>query len=102
MDLQERFLTAAGFDAAAIERVPAEQDAIERASELAQPGDLVCCMTGRVHEAIQWLRAHAEDAAAGTPRPACAPRQSDAARDAADDATGTPSSRHARRRQPRS
>ena len=41
MDLQERFLTAAGFDAAAIEREPAEQDAIERASELARPGDLV-------------------------------------------------------------
>ena len=39
-----------------------EQDAIERAAELAQPGDLVCCMTGRVHEAIQWLRAFAEQA----------------------------------------
>ena len=63
MDLQERFLTAAGFDAAAIERVPVEQEAIERAAELAQPGDLVCCMTGRVHEAIQWLRAHAEGSA---------------------------------------
>ncbi len=62
MDLQERFLAAAGFDAAAIERVPAEQDAIEHAAELARPGDLVCCMTGRVHEAIQWLRAHAEAA----------------------------------------
>ena len=65
MDLQERFLTAAGLDAAAIERVPVEQDAIERAAELAQPGDLVCCMTGRVHEAIQWLRAHAEAASGG-------------------------------------
>ena len=63
MDLQERFLTAAGFDADAIERVPVEQEAIERAAELAQPGDLVCCMTGRVHEAIQWLRAHAEGSA---------------------------------------
>jgi hypothetical protein len=63
MDLQERFLTAAGLDAGAIERVPAEQDAIALASELAQPGDLVCCMTGRVHEAIQWLRARAESAA---------------------------------------
>ena len=64
IDLQERFLTAAGFDASAIERVPAEQDAIERASELARSGDLVCCMTGRVHEALKWPRAHAEGAAA--------------------------------------
>ena len=62
MDLQVRYLTAAGLDAAAIERVPVEQDAIQRASELAQPGDLVCCMTGRVHEAIQWLRTFAEQA----------------------------------------
>jgi cyanophycin synthetase len=60
MDLQERYLTAAGMDAAAIERVPVEQAAIERAAELARPGDLVCCMTGRVHEAIQWLRERAE------------------------------------------
>ena len=66
MDLQERYLTAAGFDAAAIERVPVEREAIERAAELARPGEFVCCLTGRVHEAIQWLRAHAESAAASS------------------------------------
>ena len=87
MDLQERFLTAAGFDGAAIERVPAEQDAIERAAELAQPGDLVCCFTGRVHEAIRWLRAHAEDAAAKGATAGIVPERSDATHDATGDAT---------------
>ena len=56
MDLQMRFLTASGLDAAAIEKVPAEPDAIRRASEIAKPGDLVCYMTGRVQSAIQWLQ----------------------------------------------
>jgi cyanophycin synthetase len=56
MDLQMRFLTASGLDAAAIEKVPAEPDAIRRASETAKPGDLVCYMTGRVQSAIQWLQ----------------------------------------------
>ena len=55
MDLQTRFLTAAGLDAAAIERAPHEPDAIRRATETARPGDLVCYMTGRVQGGIEWL-----------------------------------------------
>ena len=53
--LQTRFLTAAGLDAAAIERAPDEPDAIRRATEIARPGDLVCYMTGRVQGGIEWL-----------------------------------------------
>jgi cyanophycin synthetase len=56
MELQTRFLAAAGFDAAAVERVPHEWDAIARATELAAPGDLVCFMTGRVQAGIRWLQ----------------------------------------------
>ncbi len=55
MDLQTRFLTAAGLDAEAIERVPDELAAIRRASAIARPGDLVCYMTGRVQGGIEWL-----------------------------------------------
>lgn len=56
MDLQTRFLTAAGLDAAAIERVPDESDAIRRATEMTMPGDLVCYLTGRVQGGIEWMR----------------------------------------------
>ena len=56
MDLQTRFLTAAGLDAAAIERAQDESDAIRRATEAARPGDLVCYMTGRVQGGIGWLQ----------------------------------------------
>jgi cyanophycin synthetase len=55
MDLQTRFLAAAGLDAAAIEKTADESDAIRRASAAAQPGDLVCYMTGRVQGGIEWL-----------------------------------------------
>jgi len=58
MDLQERFLVASGFDAAAIEKVAEESDAIRRATELAKPGDLVCYMTGRVAAGIDWLQCY--------------------------------------------
>jgi hypothetical protein len=60
MDLQERFLTAAGMDASAIERIGGEEDAIRRAVETAEPGELVCYMTGRVQAGIRLLTALAE------------------------------------------
>jgi cyanophycin synthetase len=66
MDLQMRFLTASGLDAAAIEKVPVEPDAIRRASEIAKSGDLVCYMTGRVQSAIQWLQDREERSRAVT------------------------------------
>jgi hypothetical protein len=56
MDLQTRYLTAAGLDAAAIEKVADESEAIRRATASARPGDLVCYMTGRVQGGIEWLR----------------------------------------------
>jgi hypothetical protein len=55
MDLQTRFLTAAGLDAAAIHKVADESQAIRQATETARPGDLVCYMTGRVQGGIEWL-----------------------------------------------
>jgi cyanophycin synthetase len=55
MDLQTRFLTAAGLDAAAIHKVADESQAIRRATASARPGDLVCYMTGRVQGGIEWL-----------------------------------------------
>jgi cyanophycin synthetase len=56
MELQTRFLTAAGLDAAAIEKVSDSSEAIRRATASAQPGDLVCYMTGRVQGGIEWLQ----------------------------------------------
>ena len=64
MDLQEKYLTAAGFDPAAIRRAPVEEDAIRLAAEAARPGELVCYMTGRVQAGIRLLTAFAEQAAA--------------------------------------
>jgi len=55
MDLQVKFLTAAGLDAAAIEKAPDESEAIRRATASARPGDLVCYQTGRVQGGIEWL-----------------------------------------------
>jgi cyanophycin synthetase len=60
MELQEDYLTAAGFDAAAVERVGAERDAICRAVATAEPGELVCYMTGRVQDGIRLLAELAE------------------------------------------
>ena len=60
MALQQRYLAAAGFDAAAIEAVGDEREAIRRAAAAAGPGDLVCYMTGHVHDGIQWLHEFAE------------------------------------------
>jgi cyanophycin synthetase len=96
MALQQQYLTAAGFDAAAIEAAADERDAIRRAAAAAGPGDLVCYMTGHVHDGIQWLRefeegggAEAADAAlvaapaTDAPAPAAAGAE-DAAPTAAD------------------
>ena len=49
MELQRLYLTAAGFDEAAIDAAGDEHEAIRRAAATAQPGDLVCYMTGHVH-----------------------------------------------------
>ena len=74
MELQRRFLAAAGLDATAIESVGEEREAIRRAAAAAGPGDLVCYMTGRVHEGISWLHEFAEaDAAPAAAEPSAEP-----------------------------
>jgi len=66
MALQTKFLVAAGLDPAAIEAVGDEWDAIRRAAKLAEAGDLVCYMTGRVQEGIRCLHQLAEGGQCGT------------------------------------
>ena len=86
MALQAKYLEAAGFDPEAIERVGDEWDAVRRAAELAEAGDLVCYMTGRVQEGIRCL----QDLAEGGDCAACeddAPAPGDAAA-AGSDAPG--------------
>jgi cyanophycin synthetase len=56
IELQERFLVESGFRPEAIDKLGSVGEAIDRAAQLAEPGDLVCFMTGRVQAAIQWLK----------------------------------------------
>ncbi|MCG6894755.1 MAG: cyanophycin synthetase [Desulfobacteraceae bacterium] len=55
MDLVEGAFIEAGFAADAIEKISDQTDAIQRALTLAQKGDLVCIMSGRVEQVIQYL-----------------------------------------------
>ena len=50
-----------GFDAAALEKIPDETDAIDRALQLAREGDLVCIMSGRVEQVIEQLNGFEEN-----------------------------------------
>ncbi len=65
MDLVQQSFIDFGFDADAVEKIGDEAQAIERALSMAQVGDLVCIMSGRVEQVIDHL--HAFDAAAGQP-----------------------------------
>lgn len=58
MDLVERAFTEAGFAAEALEKIPDETEAIQRALSLASKGDLVCIMSGRVEQVIQRLETY--------------------------------------------
>lgn len=62
LDLQEKELLAAGYAKEMMERIPVEDDAIQHAIDIAQKGDLVCIMTGRVQTTIQWLYSYKEKA----------------------------------------
>ena len=50
----------------AVEKIPDESEAIDRALSLAQKDDLVCIMSGRVEQVIQHLYAFQEKEGART------------------------------------
>ena len=60
MDLVEKAFVTNGFDADALEKIPDETDAINRALQLAQKDDLVCIMSGRVEQVIEQLNSFEE------------------------------------------
>lgn len=60
--LQEKGLLEFGFSQEHIECLPVESEAIQRAVDVSQRGDLVCIMTGRVQSAIQWIYSYKEKA----------------------------------------
>ena len=60
MDLVQQSFIDLGFDADAVEKIGDEAQAIERALSLAQKGDLVCIMSGRVEQVIDHLNAFDE------------------------------------------
>jgi cyanophycin synthetase len=62
MDLVEKALIENGLSAEAIDKIRDETEAIERTLSLAQKGDLVCIMSGRVEQVVEHLNAF--DAAA--------------------------------------
>jgi cyanophycin synthetase len=61
LDLLEQTFLETGFDADAFEKIPDETDAIKRALQLAQDGDLVCIMSGRVEQVIEQLNVFEEE-----------------------------------------
>ena len=55
MDLVEKALIENGLGAEAVDKISDETEAIERTLSLAQKGDLVCIMSGRVEQVVEHL-----------------------------------------------
>jgi cyanophycin synthetase len=66
LEIVGQSLLSAGLDASAVEKIPDESEAIDRALSLAQKDDLVCIMSGRVEQVIQHLYAFQEKEGART------------------------------------
>jgi len=58
MDLVEKAFIDEDFDPNAVEKISDEAEAIERALSIARKDDLVCIMSGRVNQVIQYLNTY--------------------------------------------
>ena len=58
MELVEKAFVDCGFDPAAVEKIADETEAIARALSLARKDDLVCIMSGRVEQVIDYLNTY--------------------------------------------